>query len=1274
MKYNKYLICLLGVMLILTGEVFSQNVTTLAGNGMAGFVNGIGVAASFNSPRGVTVDGAGNVYVADRFNNAIRKIDPAGVVTTLAGSAASGNTDATGVLARFNDPTGITVDALGNVYVGDRFNHRIRRITPAGVVTTIAGSSAGFADNVGAAAQFDNPIGVAVNPAGTILYVADYNNHRIRQVIIATGVVTTLAGSGTGGFADGFGVAAQFNLPTSVGVESSTGNVYVADSQNFRIRKINIGTGEVTTIAGSAISGTADGTGAAAQFINPIGCSIDGSGNIYTTDVSRVRRITPDGVVTRIAGSTPGFADGAPLTAQFNVTRGVAIDNQGNIYVGDEGNNRIRKIIPAPTITNLSPVTAASGATVTITGTNFTDATAVNFGGVAAASFTVVNASTITAVVASGGASGAVSVTAPGGTANSVMPFTFIPFPTITNFSPSGHSVGGLITITGTNFTGATAVNFGGVAASSFVVVNATTINAVVAGAGASGAVLVTTPGGTTGAPTAFTFFPSPSITTFSPSATSSGATITITGTNFTGAAAVSFGGVAAASFMVVNASTITAVVAPGGASGTISVTTPGGTVVSAMSNTFTPPPTISSFFPSTASSGATVTITGTNFTGASAVNFGGVAATSFMVLNPTTIVAVVASGGASGAVTVTAPGGTTGAAGAFTFIAPPTITNFIPTSSLPGVVITINGSGFNAASAVSFGGVPATNFTVVNSNQITAVVALGGATGSVQVTTPGGVASSGGFIFLAPPSITSFSPTVAGPGVAVTINGVNLGGTNSVLFGGIPATSIVVNSPTSVTAVVNNGASGNISLTTPSGATFASGFTYVPAPVVASFSPLNAGAGSVITITGANFIGATSVTLGGIPAASFVVSSSTEIKAVVPVGGASGSITVSTLGGSGSRMGFTFIPPPTITSFSPTIAATGMIMNISGTNFSGTTALRLGGVTAASYTVVSPTFISVVIGTGASGSVSVTTPGGVASQPGFTFIPPTKVTNFTPMSAAKGETVVITGISFVGVPQVSFGGSKAASYTVISSTEIHAVVGDGASGSVTVSTHVGTDSKPGFTFIPPPEITDFSPVRAPKGALVIITGVNFNGTTDVRFGGVPTESYTVISPTEIRAIVGKGLSGSVSVISTGGTVSKPGFTFIPSPTITSFTINPALTVATIIIRGTNFVEVSEVSFGGVTASSYTVISPTEIRAVVGAGAVGNISVTTPGGTAMKAGFTFIPLPTITRFTPINAPSGAEVTIVGSNFTGTTEVRFGGVIAARYTVISPTEI
>ena len=277
----------------------------LAGSGSDGFADGAGAVAQFHHPEGVAVDAEGNILVADWGNDRVRKITPDGTVSTLAGSGSYGFADGAGAAAQFNEPRGIAVDGKGNILVADYHNHRVRKITPDGTVSTLAGSGRkGFADGAGAAAQFNGPRGVAVDGDGRII-ITDSDNHRVRQ-ITPDGTVSTLAGSGRKGFADGAGAAAQFNCPFGVAVDGD-GRILVADFRNDRVRRINPD-GTVDTLAGSGSQGFADGAGAAAQFNGPFGVAVDGEG-IIVSDFSnmRVRKINPDGTVSTCFAGSCGF-------------------------------------------------------------------------------------------------------------------------------------------------------------------------------------------------------------------------------------------------------------------------------------------------------------------------------------------------------------------------------------------------------------------------------------------------------------------------------------------------------------------------------------------------------------------------------------------------------------------------------------------------------------------------------------------------------------------------------------------------------------------------------------------------------------------------------------------------------------------------------------------------------------------------------------------------------------------------------------------------------
>jgi sugar lactone lactonase YvrE len=332
-------------------------------------IDGLGSAAKFDNPRGIAVDVSGNVYVADTLDSTIRKITPAGRVSTLAGTAGKdGHEDGQGTAARFDMPSGLAIDSSGNIYVADTWNNTIRKITPDGLVTTLAGVAGlggrdykGGLDGPGSKATFKTPSGVAVDSGGNV-YVADEGDNLIRK-ISPEGVVNTLAGS-TGN--DG-NIHGPFRGPDSVAVDSS-GNVYVADTGNNCIRKITA-SGIVTTLAGlpGPGGGSVDGTGSAARFNTPSSVSVDANGNVYVFDFFTIRKITPDGVVTTLAGkagkmdrneSTGGY-DGTGKGARFSSTGGIAIDAKGMIYVADTflTYGIIRKVTPDGVVTTLAGTT-----------------------------------------------------------------------------------------------------------------------------------------------------------------------------------------------------------------------------------------------------------------------------------------------------------------------------------------------------------------------------------------------------------------------------------------------------------------------------------------------------------------------------------------------------------------------------------------------------------------------------------------------------------------------------------------------------------------------------------------------------------------------------------------------------------------------------------------------------------------------------------------------------------------------------------------------------
>jgi len=344
-------------------------VSTIAGQpGTSGTNDGVGGSARFNQPRGIAVDGATNLYVADRDNATIRKLTLAGavwMVSTIAGSATNaGSLDGTKAGATFYAPTGVTVNTNGNLYVGDNGNHTIRKVTPIPsttnwAVTTPAGqaTNSGSVDGVGTNALFNHPSGVAVDKAGNV-FVADSLNNTIRKLTPAA-ADRTVAWLASGCDADVVGSAARFNSPQAVALDPA-GNVYVADTRNHTIRQIS-SAGEVTTIAGLAgMPGTNDGVANTARFNSPSGLAVDAGGNLYVADSGnyRIRQITQAGVVSTIAGSAAGTNDGTGTDAKFQNLIGLTVAASGELYVGD--GPRIRKITPAGANWNVTTVAQQS--------------------------------------------------------------------------------------------------------------------------------------------------------------------------------------------------------------------------------------------------------------------------------------------------------------------------------------------------------------------------------------------------------------------------------------------------------------------------------------------------------------------------------------------------------------------------------------------------------------------------------------------------------------------------------------------------------------------------------------------------------------------------------------------------------------------------------------------------------------------------------------------------------------------------------------------------
>lgn len=333
------------VVTVLQVSIFnSQTVKTLAGADAPGFLDSLSLEARFKSPTGLTADNSGNILVADKKNNRIRKINALGKVTTIAGNE-QGNKYGKALFAKFNAPSGIVIDSKGNIYISDTNNNAVKVLRTSGIVELFAGSDRGEPGNVNGKlkeARFSSPEGLAIDSKDN-LYIADKLNHNIRK-ISTNGQVITLAGRLMGN-EDGLKSNAKFYNPVAVAVDTN-GNVFVADAGNNKIRKISTD-GLVSTLAGKAL-GYEDGPGYISKFNTPTGLAIDKSNNLYVSDYGNntIRKITPYGFVSTVAGSLQaGSKDGYAKNASFMNPAGLAVNEKGDVIIADTQNHKIRKLI-----------------------------------------------------------------------------------------------------------------------------------------------------------------------------------------------------------------------------------------------------------------------------------------------------------------------------------------------------------------------------------------------------------------------------------------------------------------------------------------------------------------------------------------------------------------------------------------------------------------------------------------------------------------------------------------------------------------------------------------------------------------------------------------------------------------------------------------------------------------------------------------------------------------------------------------------------------------
>jgi large repetitive protein len=1030
--------------------------------------------------------------------------------------------------------------------------------------------------------------------------------------------------------------------------------------------------------------------------------------------------------------STTDFQTAATVTCSQDGTRSLQSGCPGYVHLSWEVNE-------TPTVTSVTPDTAplGGGTRVTIAGTYLTGATAVKFGTTPATTVVVDSATSITATVPAGTGTVDVTVTTSYGTSatTSADRFTYVPPPSVASVNPSsGPAVGGTaVTITGTTFTGATGVSFGGFPAT-FTVTSGTSIAATAPAVpyGRTVDVTVTTPYGTSPTSSAdqFTYL-SPTVTSLSPDGgpTAAGTTVTITGTRFTATTTLTFGGVPATTVVVHSATSITAA-APAAPLG------PNAVAVTATSSlgisppnagdqfTYFETPLVTSVTPSSgrAAGGNSVVIHGEALSSASQVLFGSTPATGLTDDSYGAVTVTAPAGTGTVDVTVTTPGGTSSPSSTdlYTYVPLPTVTGVSPTTGSTGgfTTVRVTGTGFTGPLTVDFGGQASHIVTVLSSTALTAVApAVSAGTVGVTVTTSAGTSvttPADQFTYVAPPTVTGVTPAngPAAGGTTVTIAGTGFVTGATVRVGSLPATGVVVDSATRITATTPAGSGvADVTVTTPYGASPTSSadhFTYTPAPgptvtqVVPDSGP-TAG-GTSVTVTGTGFTGATAVYFGTTPGLDVVVVSDTRITTTAPAATA-GPVDVTVVTPSGasaptSADRYTYVAPPTVTSLAPQVGAEsgGTPVTLTGTGFVAPVTVDFGTTAATTVVVVSSTEITVKAppGTGTV-PVTVTSPYGTStagSADEFRFVPAPQIEYLVPATgpAAGGYRVFVAGADLETAQGVSFGPNPSPHVTVISSGELVATAPAGTGTvDVTVTTPGGTSGQSSadqFTYVPAPAVTGLSPSGGPEagGSVVTITGTGLAGATAVSFGGTSGGHFTVVSDDQIIATVPAGTGTvDVTVTTTAGTsTAGPGdrYTYLPTPTVSSVgpSSGPAAGGTDVTITGTGFTGATVVTFGG-QAATFTVGSATGITATApaGTGTVDVVVTTLGGASAMTAAdrYTYVapPRPVVTSLSQSSGPAagGTAVTITGSGFTGTTAVMFGS-RAATYAVTSDTEI
>ena len=1251
----------------------------------------------------------GGSQVVNSVGNRYLTLDPSGNTQvflksgdTTGDAAFAANPYASPSIASISATTGKAGDLVTLTGTNLVVNANNPTVTVGGITALVASSPSPNATSV----SFNIPDGLTANVASAIQLTnaGGISNSNLMFTVIGPPTITSASPS--------TGIRGSTVTVTGTGLSDSTVTVGGVSA--------TVGTNTATSLTFTIPQGANTGsqivsvtTPGGTSTLNFTVIDVPAITSLSANSAIRGTSLTINGTGLQNATSVTVGGVSATVTSNTSTAIGITVPMAATIgsapivvtSAGGASNSQAFTVLPdLPTASGVNPSAGPRSATITITGTNFTGLTGVTVGGTSA-QITVSpsptpNDTSVTVTVPGGLVSGPadVVVTTASGSVTLKNGFTVVDAPIITAPSPSYGPRGTTVTISGSYLTGATAVTFGGVAAKSYTVANATTINAVVPDGVASGLadIVVTTAGGVATAAGAFNVIDAPVISSLSQSSGPRGISLTINGSFLANATSVKIGTVAA-TVSDNSASSVTATVPEAAITGTqnVSVTTGGGTATLTAGFTVVDAPTFSGISPSFGGRESYVVISGTNFTGATAVKFGGVSSTNFTVNSATRITAQIPDGASTGNVNVavTTAGGTVTATNAYIVVDSPVITNLNVNKAHRDDQVVITGTALDSATVTIDGKaavIAATPAPTSTSLTVTVPQAVGSGSVGIIVTTVAGDSNSFPLTVVDTPVISGLSSSMGKRGDVITVTGQFLAGATFTIGGAVatPASS-PASSDTSATLTVPSEASygdGSVVAETEGGIA-SSAYSVLMPPSISSLSTTQGHAGDSMTVNGANFANLTSVTLNGAQAVVLASPSAAPddnaITIEVPAT-TSGVIVVTTLGGSATSDSFqVLISAPTVTSISPSTLRRGDQVTVAGANLYGTSVQFAGKTISATaakdglsttFSVPSDAALgtnAVVVSTADSQSTSPVNVTILADVP--------SVTSVTPLQVHHGDVVTVTGNNLAGT-SATLGGTeitptiaqngKSFAFMV----DVNAALGDAALVVVTVD---GQKTAPVTlpVLADVPALTSVSSTSVHRGDIITVSGMNLSNVTYTIDGwqvamsspSPDATSATFVVPdaandgqVDLVAITSDDQASNTLTLTILQSLPSPSptNTSSPSPVLTSVTPGSAKRGAYVTLSGANLASTVNVTVDGKTASFSNATAGSVKVQIPAAASLGSVSivVTTSGGTSSINVTVLASPPTITKFVQSKSLKRGvgTVTVYGTNLLGAT--------------------